>query len=128
MTGWLFRFGKTCARLGWLIIAVWIVIVITLGIVVKNYGGQISNTFSLPNSNSQKATDIINSKFPAANYGTAQIVFHAKSGTVNDQTTQQAIAELMTKVSKLDHVATAPSPFTVAPGSNGISANQEIAY
>lgn len=128
MTNWLYRFGKNCGHYGWIILGIWVVTIATLAIVTNKYGGQISNTFTLPGSNSQKATDIIKQSFPAANNGTAQIVFHANSGTLATPQAQKSINELIAQVSKLPQVAHVANPFAAVPGSGGVSVDKAIAY
>ncbi len=129
MTGWLYRLGKRVAHLAWLTVVIWLIVIgVTVFTTIK-YGGKISNTFSLPGSNSQRATDIIQSKFPNTNNGTAQVVFHARVGSIASPENQEAINQLMGKIGALPHVATAPSPFAFgSSGGVGISPDGTIAY
>jgi putative drug exporter of the RND superfamily len=128
MTAWLYKLGKNFAKYGWMVVVVWLVIIVTLGIVTKKYGGQISNTFTLPGSNSQHATDIVNANFPTANNGSAQLVFHATEGTLDNPESQQNINELMGQVSSLHHFSSVFSPFADVSGNSGLSADKTIAY
>ena len=128
MTGWLYKLGKNIARFRWLVLAIWVVIIVVLVIVTSRYGGKISNTFTLPGSDSQHATDIVRQNFPSANNGTAQLVFHATGGSLDTPVTQTAINELLIKVDKLNDVSSAPSPFLPLPGNGGLSSDKTIAY
>lgn len=128
MTSWLYKLGRNMAKYGWMVLAIWLVVLVSTGIITAKYGGKISNTFTLPGSNSQKATDILQQNFPGINNGTAQVVFHVNSGTISSSESQQAITEAVGKIATLPHVKIAPSPLLPLSGSGGIAPNQTIAY
>jgi RND superfamily putative drug exporter len=128
MTAWLYKLGKNCAKYAWAVLAVWLIIIVALAVVTYKYGGKISNTFTLPNSNSQQAADIIQKDFPSTNNGTAQVVFHAKSGDLTSQASQDSINQIITKVTALPHVQSALNPLIVIPGNPSLSPDKAIAY
>jgi len=125
--GFLERLGRLCARRHWIVIAVWVVIVV--GTVAANVvaGGETSNSFSLPGTESQEATDILEKEFPDAAGSQAQIVFQATQGasvTAQESQVQQALAE----AAKLPHVSSVSNPFQAAPFSTVSTTDDSIAY
>jgi RND superfamily putative drug exporter len=127
VTNSLYKFGKFCARHGWLVFGIWIVIIISLVFVTKQFGGQIANTFSLPNSNSQLATNIVESNFPQANYATTQLVFYSNNGILNTPENQETVSNIIDKISTLPSVSSTSNPFVLSANS-AISPDQKIGY
>lgn len=66
----------------------WIVAVIITIVAVATIGGTYSDDFSLPGTESQRAQDVLESKFPAAKGDTSQLVFHVDRGALRDKRNQ----------------------------------------
>lgn len=120
MNGWLAKYGKLCAEHSIKILLIWVLLIICLAFGASKYGGHITNTFSLPGSDSQKATDLIEQEFPNNNNGTAQIVFYSPNAPLNET----SITSTLSKLSILPNVSSVTNPFTTGT----ISKNGQIAY
>ena len=120
MNSWLAKYGKLCAEHSIKILIIWILLITCLVIGTYKYGGHISNTFSLPGSDSQKATDILEQEFPNNNNGTAQIVFYSPNAPLNESSVTTALS----KLSSLPNISNVTNPFTTGT----ISKNGKIAY
>jgi RND superfamily putative drug exporter len=90
-------------------------------------GSNYANDFSLPNTESQKALDLLQDEFPSQSGDIDQIVFRTQSGTVGDKQVKAAIEPMLQKVKQLPHVATVVSPYS-QQGQRAISKDQKIAF
>ncbi len=128
MTGVLYGLGKFCVRRRWIVVAVWVVLAVVLVGVSHQMGDNTSDDLSLPGTNSQSATDVLNKSFPNQANGSNPIVFKAPSGKqLTDSTYSNAISEATSDVSKQHYVASAVSPLT-QQGSGQINKGKTIAY
>ncbi|HEX3812790.1 MAG TPA: MMPL family transporter [Mycobacteriales bacterium] len=119
------RLGRRCARHHWTVIAAWLVIVVVLVVLRGAFGGTFVNNYTVPGSQSADGLNLLKKQFPAQSGYAGQIVFHAKTGKVADQTTPVNTA--MANVGKLPHVIAATSP--LASASTGrVSKDGTIAY
>lgn len=71
--GWTFERRRRVV-VGWLVVAV------ALGALAAGVGGRVSNSFSVPGTESQRALDLLNKEFPGAGGAVARIVFAAPQG------------------------------------------------
>jgi putative drug exporter of the RND superfamily len=101
-TGGLARWTRACASHPWRVIGSWVGIVVLLVALVATVGGSLRDEFSIPGSDTQKATDLIESQFAAEQGSVLNLVFAAPPGERLDSpqrkaAVQRAIAELKTK-------------------------------
>ncbi len=98
-TGGLARWARACATHPWRVILGWIGIVVVLIALVATVGGSLKDEFEIPGSDTQKATDLIESEFASEQGGVLNLVFAAPAGQRLDtperkQAIEGAIAEL----------------------------------
>ena len=62
----------------------WIAVAVGVFAISSSVGTRKSNNFSLPNTGSQRATDLLTTRFPAQAGDSDQIVFHARAGKLGD--------------------------------------------
>jgi RND superfamily putative drug exporter len=120
------RLARWCYRHRWRTVVVWIVVLIGSIALVNVAGGQYTAEFSLPGSESQKAFDLLEERFPARSGDTATIVFEAEAGVTNSDV-QQAMSRAFARVARLDHVVGVTSPYS-QEGARQISADGRIAF
>ena len=84
-TGSLARLARAAASHPWRTIAAWLVIIVTVIACSNMFGGELSNTATIPGSEAQKATDLLQERFPARAGDTAQIVFQSDKGLAGSQ-------------------------------------------
>ena len=80
MHGFLQRVGLTSARWHWAVIVAWVVILAGLVGARSLWGGEFSNDYSVPGSESQAGLDLLQQEFPQQGGYAGQIVFPAPSG------------------------------------------------
>jgi RND superfamily putative drug exporter len=98
-TGALARWARANARHPWRVIASWLAIVVLLVTLVATVGGSLKDEFEIPGSDTQKATDLIESEFAEEQGGVLNVVFAAPPGERLDTprrraAVQRAIARL----------------------------------
>ena len=101
-TGGLARWMRTCATHPWRVVLSWVGIIALLVFAVGAFGGSLKDEFEIPGSDTQKATDLIESEFAAEQGGVLNLVFAAPEGERLDtperkEAIEGAIAELKTQ-------------------------------
>src|SRR3954447_25197297 len=88
----LYRLRPLCGRHRRVVLSLWLVLLVGLGVAGSLAGGSTSDKFEIPGTESQKAFDLLDSRFPAQSGSTVQVVFAAPSGaTLSDTPTEAAI-------------------------------------
>jgi RND superfamily putative drug exporter len=113
----LYRLGRFSYRHAWRVIGVWaLVLVGILGGSVA-LGGQTSESFAIPGTESQNALDRLGAVFPSVAGASAQVVAEAPDGaSVKDAEYTDAIEATAKKIEKIDGVASVISPFSEYAG------------
>jgi RND superfamily putative drug exporter len=119
LTGWTIAHRRVVV-IGWVALAVAVLAI------SSSVGTRKANNFSLPNTGSQRATDLLTSRFPAQAGDSDQIVFYARTGKLADPATRGAVTAALARVSKLPHVTGVVSPYV--SGSRAISPAGTIGF
>src|SRR5439155_3464355 len=93
-----------------LTVGLWLVaLVASLGLAsgLKNH---FVNNLTLPNTESQRTTDLLRSSFPSVAGDSDQIVFRARGGRLTDKAARSTITGALATVRRLPHVAGVISP------------------
>jgi RND superfamily putative drug exporter len=106
----------------------WILLLIGVNMLAQSAGTSYSNNFTLPNSDSQRAADLLQRSFPAQAGDRDTIVYRVSSGTVLDPAVRARMSATFAQVAKLPHVAAVVSPYASASAGKAISANGQIAF
>ncbi len=106
----------------------WIVLIVAVNSLAQSAGTEYSNNFTLPNSDAQRAADLLQHSFPTQAGDRDQIVFRVSSGTVLAPAVRQRMSATFAQVAKLPHVAGVISPYAGPAAGKAISANQKIAF
>src|SRR5919201_2695981 len=107
--------------LGW--VGVLVVAIVLMGAVGTRY----ASDFSLPGTDSQRATDLLKRDFPAQAGDVDQIVFHTTKGNVRDSAVRARVNPMLERVAKLPHVTGVQSPYAAAEGK-AVSRDGRIAF
>jgi RND superfamily putative drug exporter len=94
MSRLLYRLGRAAALRPWRFIAVWLVLVAAMAGLAGVAGGALHDNYTLAGTGSQRATDLLEERFPALSGADARVVVHARSGTVDRAKLDAAAAEL----------------------------------
>ncbi len=101
-TGTLARWTRLCATHPWRVVFGWLGIIVVLITLVATVGGSLRDEFDIPGSDTQKATDLIESEFASEQGGVLNVVFAAPEGERLDtparkSAIEDAIAHLKTQ-------------------------------
>jgi RND superfamily putative drug exporter len=110
----------------WRMLGIWIVALVAIITLGNTAGGDYSSDFSLPGSESQKAFDLLEERFPARAGDTADIVFKAEAG-VNDPQIRSQMQGLLAQIAGLPHIDQIEGPYD-ASGASRISRDGKIAF
>jgi RND superfamily putative drug exporter len=106
-TGTLARWARACATHPWRVAGGWVGIVVVLVVLVGTIGGSLRDEFEIPGSDSQKATDLLESEFTSEQGSVLNVVFAAPKGERLD--TPQRRAAIEKAVGRLESPEFAPT-------------------
>src|SRR5450756_2317591 len=106
----------------------WVVLLVAVNAFAQSAGTSYANNVTLPNSDAQRAADLLQRSFPAQAGDRDTIAFKVRSGSVRDATVRSRMSAMFAEVAKLPHVATVISPYTGASAGRAISASGKIAF
>jgi RND superfamily putative drug exporter len=109
-----------------LVVLAWIVLAAGVLVTSQTVGKRTANNFSLSNSDSQRAVDLLQSRFPTQAGDADQIVFRTRTGTLTDASTRAVVAPLLTRIARLPHVTGVVSPYDT--GAGAISKSGKIGF
>ena len=109
-----------------IVVVSWIVLAVGLLGLSSAVGNKQANNFALSNTDSQRAVDLLQSRFPAQAGDSDQVVFHARHGKLTDASARAAIAPVLRRIERLPHVAGVVSPYDA--GANAVSKSGTIGF
>ena len=126
MATFLYRLGRFSFRRRRIVALVWVALLVAAGIAASTASSPPDDDFALPGTEAQKAFDLMEERFPAANAGgaTARVVFRAPSGEKITATENKAAVEKVVGELSGPQTAAVANPFT----AKTISRSGTIAY
>src|SRR5215218_8339614 len=127
------RLAAWCYRRRRSVVVLWIVALVTVSVIGSNVGSTFSQGFSLTDTESARAAQLLETRFPARAGDEGQIVFAhdsnggANAGGVQDAAVQARMEELFAAVGKVSGVTSVVSPYT-ADGARQVARGGDIAY
>ncbi len=106
------------------VVAFWVIAAVSILAVSNSVGKKTASDFTLPGTGTQRALNLLESRFPAQSGDADQIVFYTRSGLVISQRTE--IDAMLARVAQFPHVTAVLSPF--ARGQHAISRDGTIAF
>jgi putative drug exporter of the RND superfamily len=116
-----------CYRRRWIVLAAWLVVLVASLSLSFAVGSHYDNDFNLPGTDSQRASDLLSSSFPAQSGDLDTIVLHARSGKVTDPSVRVPVTAMLAKVAALPHVSSVVSPYS-SQGAAQIDHGATIEY
>jgi RND superfamily putative drug exporter len=116
-TGALARWMRWCANHTWKVVLGWLVITAALVVLLFAIGGGLKDEFEIPGSDTQRATDLIESEFASEQGSVLNLVFAAPEGERLDTPERKAAIE--GAIAKLKTSEFAPSGDKVGVDSVG---------
>jgi putative drug exporter of the RND superfamily len=127
MTAVLYRIARFCVRRRFAVVSVWVVAAVALVGVSHQLGDNTNDNLSLPQTNSQRATDLLGKSFPTQANGTSPIILHARSGSLTDSKYSSAVNTAASDLAKAPHVASVVNPLT-SQGASALSKDKSTGY
>lgn len=113
MATWLYRIGEAAARRAWVVILIWALIIAGVAGAYTTFHGKLSNTFTMPGTQTQQLSDELAQRFPSANRGSGQIILTTGDGTALTEEQKQAFSIALNKLtSEVPSVDAVTDPFT----------------
>ncbi|MEU4770660.1 MMPL family transporter [Micromonospora sp. NPDC023644] len=110
----LYRLGRGSMRRRRLVAAIWLVVLVGLGLAAATLRGPIADNFTMPGTESQRALDLLAEQFPAASGATGTIAVKAPAdGALASPQGQAVVKELAQEAATLPGVVGAVDPFQV---------------
>jgi len=106
----------------------WVVLLLGVNAIAQSAGTAYSNNFTIPNSDAQRAADLLQSSFPQQAGDRDSIVFKVASGTVTAPAVKNRMEAMFAEVRRLPHVSEVISPYAGARAGRSISATGQIAF
>jgi putative drug exporter of the RND superfamily len=110
-----------------LVLAGWLVALVGLTLASRAIGSDYKDTFSLPNTDSQAAYDLLAQSFPQQSGESDTIVWKTASGTVSDGAVRTRVETMLAAVSRIPQVRAVASPYGPAGGQQ-ISKDSRVAF
>ncbi|MXX49051.1 MAG: MMPL family transporter [Chloroflexi bacterium] len=110
------RWSVFVAEHPWRVIFLWIVTIILAAMAVRSWGGSLTDSFTVPGTESQAALDLLVERYPARSGSELLAVFHRADGTIQEPSVQRAMTEFARQARSIDEVAAVDLP-GVRPGN-----------
>jgi len=124
----LYRLGRFSYRRAWAVIGVWFVLFAGILGGSVALGGQTSESFAIPGTESQQALDQLTAVFPAVAGASVEVVTVAPKGaSVNDSLYKTAIERQVAAIEKIKGVEAVVSPFNQYAGK-AITDNANMSF
>ncbi|MET8448398.1 MMPL family transporter [Streptomyces sp. NPDC005209] len=120
--------ARWCYRHRLVVLLVWVGALFGLGFSASTAGTDYANVFSLPNTDSKRAYDLMEKAFPDSAGDTDTVVWKVDQGSVRDASVRSRIQPALEKIAAMKGVGDVTGPYAGAPGARQISRDGRIAY
>ncbi|MGW1718048.1 MMPL family transporter [Streptomyces sp. NPDC002156] len=121
--------ARWCYRHRLVVLLIWVGAVFGLGFAGSAAGTDYANSFSLPNTDSTRAYDLMEKAFPQTAGDTDTVVWKVDEGSVKDESVRSRIEPKLEEIGKMAGVGEVTSPYAAdGTGAAQISENGRIAY
>ncbi|MFF1442946.1 MMPL family transporter [Streptomyces sp. NPDC058295] len=121
--------ARWCYRHRLVVLLLWVGALFGLGFSASTAGTDYANVFSLPDTDSKKAYDLMEKAFPASAGDTDTVVWKVDQGSVRDQDVRSRIQPALEKIAGMKGVGGVTGPYAAdAADAAQISGDGRIAY
>jgi RND superfamily putative drug exporter len=103
------------------VIGGWLFVLVFSIVVAQGVGNSFDNGLALPKTDSQRAVDLLQSRFPRAAGDADQIVFAARDGKLSDAVVRARVAPMLARVARLPRVTGVSTPTISRDGAIGFA-------
>ncbi|TCC35384.1 MMPL family transporter [Kribbella speibonae] len=129
MATYLYRLGRFAFRRRRLVLLIWLGLLAAGAVGASTLSGPTANGFSIPGTESQRAADLLNDRFPqaGADAATARIVFQAPAG--QKLTDSPQVRQTLDRIAVAPQVARVVDPFAAkAISADGRTGYAQVTY
>ncbi|MFE1834806.1 MMPL family transporter [Streptomyces sviceus] len=119
--------ARWCYRHRLVVLLLWVGALFGLGFSASTAGTNYANVFSLPDTDSKSAYDLMEKAFPNTSGDTDTVVWKVDEGSVRDQAVRDRIRPVLDDIAKMPGVGAVASPYD-ARGAAQVSRDGTIAY
>ncbi|MFF3555584.1 MMPL family transporter [Streptomyces tsukubensis] len=119
--------ARWCYRHRLVVLVLWVVALLGPGVLSSMKGSDYTNDFSLPDTDSRRAYDLMVSAFPHASGDPTTIVWRTDEGSARDPEVRGKLEPVLTEIAGMKGIGRVVSPYTPA-GADAISADGRSAY
>ncbi|MFF3203208.1 MMPL family transporter [Streptomyces sp. NPDC002962] len=121
--------ARWCYRHRLVVLLLWVGALFGLGFSASTAGTDYANVFSLPDTDSKKAYDLMEKAFPASAGDTDTVVWKVDEGSVRDQDVRSRIQPALDEIAAMKGVGGVTGPYAAGgAGAAQISGDGRIAY
>ncbi|MFH8804409.1 MMPL family transporter [Streptomyces sp. NPDC017936] len=120
--------ARWCYRHRLVVLLLWVGALFGLGFTASTAGTDYANVFSLPDTDSKKAYDLMEKAFPARAGDTDTVVWKVDEGSVRDQDVRSRIQPALDEIAGMEGVGSVTGPYAGPGGAAQISRDGRIAY
>ncbi|MBA5225153.1 MMPL family transporter [Streptomyces griseoaurantiacus] len=120
--------ARWCYRHRLLVVLLWLAALIGAGAAATSAGSDYANTFSLPDTDSKRAYDLLEKAFPQTSGDTDTVVWKVEDGKVTDGAVRSRMEPALKKIAGMDGVGEVVGPYSGERGAAQISEDGRIAY
>jgi RND superfamily putative drug exporter len=128
----LYRTGRFAFRRRHFVVLIWVALLALAGVGAANAPAAGSSSFSVPGTESQKAFDLLDERFPGSSSdgATARVVFKAPAGEkMTDPANKKVVKRTVRELGRGAEVASVDNPYTAkAVSTDGTTAYSRVAY
>jgi putative drug exporter of the RND superfamily len=93
MSSYLYRLGHWAVRRRWWVLGFWLALLVAVGATSQAVKKDTNDAFNVPGTESQRALDLLDEKFPGSGGATARLVFAAPRGHTLDEPQYREVVE-----------------------------------
>ncbi|WP_372696837.1 MMPL family transporter [Arthrobacter sp. JSM 101049] len=112
MATFLYKLGRLAYRRRWIFVSIWAVVLLAIGLSAGAFMGKLTNSFSIPGTETQRALDKLKAEMPEFSGGSGSIVYQTSDGQRFTTAQKKAIGDALENLEDLDDVRQASNPFT----------------
>lgn len=112
MSSWIYRLARACWHARRRVVAIWLALVLGLGVLAATVGGRFDDQFRIPGASSQVALDQLRMTFPQAAMTSSTMIVIAPTGErIDDPTIKAAIQNASERLTKIPWVDSVQDPY-----------------
>jgi RND superfamily putative drug exporter len=111
MASILYRLGHLAVRRRRAVLAFWLALLVGVAAMAMTLGGETSDTLELPGTESQRAFDLLDERFPEQGGSSTRVVIAVPDGTsLTDPSVQEVVDATFAEIAAVEGVSAASPP------------------